>query len=27
LAAQRQLNKDLERQKKFLMGDVDKWKN
>lgn len=24
LAAQRQLNKDLERQKKFLMGDVEK---
>ena len=24
LAAQRQLNKDLEKQKKFLMGEVDK---
>jgi hypothetical protein len=25
LAAQRQLKKDLDKQKKFLMGDVDKW--
>jgi hypothetical protein len=24
LAAQRQLNKDLDKQKKFLMGDVEK---
>jgi hypothetical protein len=25
LAAERQLKKDLAKQKKFLMGDVDKW--
>ena len=25
LAANRQLKKDLDKQKKFLMGDVDKW--
>jgi hypothetical protein len=25
LAAERQLKKDLEKQKKFLMGDVEKW--
>jgi hypothetical protein len=25
LAANRQLKKDLEKQKKFLMGDVEKW--
>jgi len=25
LKAQKQLNKDLEKQKKFLMGEVDKW--
>jgi len=24
LAAQRKLNKDLEKQRKFLMGDVEK---
>jgi hypothetical protein len=25
LAVQRQLKKDLDKQKKFLMGDVEKW--
>jgi hypothetical protein len=25
LAAERQLKKDLDKQKKFLMGDIDKW--
>jgi hypothetical protein len=25
LAVERQLKKDLAKQKKFLMGDVDKW--
>jgi hypothetical protein len=25
LAAERQLKKDLAKQKKFLMGDVKKW--
>jgi hypothetical protein len=25
LKAQRQLKKDLDKQKKFLMGDVEKW--